>query len=372
MIQADLSLAERLERIGLDAGLDAIGFTNADVLEPARTVIASRKSKGLSGSMNFTYRNPERSTDPARSLPTSQSLIAGAVGYYRNSPQAPVELSGRVARYSWRDHYSGIRFALQAIADELISQGYRAQVHCDGNSLVDRNVAYRAGLGWYGKNANLLLPNVGSWFVLGAVLTDAVLPPAATQQVDQCGPCQRCFEGCPTSAIVGPGIIDARRCLAWLVQAEGQIPLEFREAVGDRIYGCDECQDVCPPNKALIPSTEAEEDSDPFVSLMWILEATDEQLMKRVGRWYIARRDPAVVRRTALVNLGNTAEPGLPGLRPILQRYLQHENPLLRGHAVWACRRLGMHDLVQSCQSDPDASVRSEVNVPVQSRFDTN
>lgn len=327
---------------GRDAGLDAVGVTSAAVLEPARSVLPRRKAAGLDGGMQFTYRNPERSTDPSRVLEDARAVVAGARSYHRIPLAAPKEVAGRVATYAWRDHYADLRAALDAVADVLRSDGWEARVHADDNNLVDRNVAYRAGLGWYGKNANLLLPEAGSWFVLGGVVTNAPLVPEPEPLADGCGPCRRCFDGCPTDAIVAPGVIDARRCLAWLVQGPGPIPIEFRTAVGDRLYGCDDCQDVCPPNRALVPTSDAEQDSDPWVELAFVLTATDAALLERVGRWYIADRDPNVVRRTALVVLGNTGDPADPGTLALLTPYLNHADAILREHAEWAAAELGL------------------------------
>src|SRR5690606_28594835 len=143
---------------------------------------------------------------------------------------------GRVARYARADHYGELRAALRAVAGELKAAGWRARVLADDNALVDREAAYRAGLGWYGKNANLLLPGRGSWFVLGSVVTDAPLARTAEPVADGCGACTRCLDGCPTGAIVAPGVVDARRCLAWLLQVEGPFPREHRVVLGDRLY----------------------------------------------------------------------------------------------------------------------------------------
>ena len=129
-----------------------------------------------------------------------------------------------------------------------MAAGWRARVVADDNALVDRAAAERAGLGWFGKNSNILLPGAGSWFLLGSVVTDAPLPTAAPVG-DGCGSCRRCLSACPTGALVGPGVLDARRCLAWLLQATGVFPFEFRVALEGRIYGCDDCQDVCPANR---------------------------------------------------------------------------------------------------------------------------
>jgi len=333
----------QLQVMGAEAGIPSMGVTTAKPLEPARTVLPIRKAQGLAASMQFTYRNPERSTDPTRALPSAASIVVAAWPYARTTPASDgTEIAGRVAMYAWRDHYGDLQRALERVAELLRTAGYEAQVHLDDNHLVDRNVAYRAGLGWYGKNANLLLPEMGSWFVLGSIVTDAPLESTGPPLADGCGPCRRCIDDCPTEAIVSPGVIDARRCLAWLVQGPGEIPVEFRAAVGDRIYGCDDCQDVCPPNAAQADGPAAEPDADPEIDVLWILEASDEDLMTRVGRWYIAKRDPDVVRRTALVILGNTGSADDEAVRSTLERYRTCGNELLEEHAEWAATELGL------------------------------
>ncbi len=370
----DPELTKRVSACGLDAGLSAIGIAPSEILEPARTVLSSRKAAGLAGTMQFTYRNPERSTDPNRALPNARSIVCGALSYRRQPLEAPTGLSGRVARYAWRDHYDDLRQMLDVVAELLRAEGWTARVHLDDNNLVDRNVAYRAGIGWYGKNANLLLPGEGSWFVLGSVLTDAPLEPAERPLDDGCGPCRRCLDDCPTDAIVAPGVVDARRCLAWIVQGPGPIPREFREAMGDRLYGCDDCQEVCPPNRGLdhsTPAPSAEDDSEGFVDLMWVLDADNDELLGRLGRWYIADRDPNVIRRTALVALGNTADPTDPGdaVLRILTRYLRSPSALLRSHAIWAAKRLGLDPLdLGMDDGDADPMVVAELAASVVAR----
>ena len=345
MIQRELGQAgemwEALRKTGLDAGLADIGVCAVGVLEPSRSVLRPRRDAGLSATMQFTYRNPDRSSDPARSLAGARSIVVGAWGYRRQQVEPPEGTSGRVASYAWRDHYQDLRSALETVAAELRGLGYQARVHLDDNNLVDRNVAFNAGLGWYGKNANLLLPGLGSWFVLGSVVTDAPLESSGPPIADGCGPCTRCLDECPTQAIVAPGIVDAGRCIAWLVQGPGEIPVEFRAAVGDRIYGCDDCQEVCPPNQRGEPPPP-EIDIDPWIEIEWILSASDEELMDRVGRWYMAGRDPNVVRRTALVVLGNIGDPGDERIRDLLDDYRQRPNEILNEHASWAAEQLGL------------------------------
>ncbi len=373
-----------LRRVGLEAGLHTVGFTTADVLEPARTALLRRRAAGLNGAMQFTYRNPERSTDPGQLLRGAASMVVGLLGYQRAEPPMPVEAAGRVARYARDDFYRQLARGLEPMAALLRANGWATRVVADSNDLVDRNAAWRAGLAWYGKNANLLVPGAGSWFVVGVIVTDAPLAPTAGNGErdgdadsgveplpDGCGPCVACLDGCPTGALVAPGVLDARRCIAWLVQSADPIPVEHREAVADRIYGCDACQDPCPENRLRdrrhTPPAEGGT-ALTWVPVRWILTAGDAALLDRLGRWYVANRDPDVIRRTALVVLGNTGDPGDPGLEPLLARYLAHDNPLLRAHAVWAARRLGLEQLAAGAAADPDPLVRAEVVAPVQAR----
>jgi epoxyqueuosine reductase len=360
-----------LVRAGCDAGLDRVGVTSAAVLEPARSVLPLRRRAGLAGSMQFTYRNPERSTDPDRFLAGARSLVVGILSYRRAEPPAPGGTRARVARYVRQDHYGALATGLEAMARVLAAAGWRARVIADSNDLVDRNAAWRAGLGWYGKNTNLLMPGAGSWFVLGSVVTDAALSPVDQPVPDGCGPCTACLDGCPTGALVAPGVLDARRCIAWLVQSAEPIPVELRAAVGDRLYGCDTCQEVCPENRRADRTQPALQADDPELTwpdVGWVLEAGDGELLARFGRWYIADRDPDVIRRTALVIIGNVAAPGDPWAASVLARYLAHPNPLLRSHALWAARRLDLAPLTSALARDGDPLVSREWGTPTAPR----
>ena len=310
--------------------------------------------------MQFTYRNPRRSTDPSRTLPSARSLVVGALDYHRDPPDRPESgHPARIAAYAREDHYATLRSALGVIADLLRAADHRALVIADQNNLVDRAAAHRAGLGWWGKSTNILIPGVGSMVVLGSVLTDAQLVPAPATMEDACGSCRQCLDGCPTGAIIEPGMVDARRCLAWLVQTDGVFPAEFRSALGDRIYGCDDCQDVCPPNRVRIRRPSETTGDEAWVSLIELLGTDDDTLMSRYGRWYIPRRQPRFLRRNALVVLGNVGDPEDPQVVATLRGFIADDDPILRAHAVWAARRLGLVDLVPP--TDPDPLVRSEI-----------
>ncbi len=372
------SSVDALREIGLAHGLDRVGVTSAEPFASTLGDLEDRRERGLSADMQFTYRNPGRSTDPARTLEGVRSLVVGARAYPpppgagRNDGGRP---RARVAAYAVDDHYAALRIGLDAIARQLVAAGHRARVLLDDNALVDRAAAHRAGLGWFGKNANLLIDGLGSWVVLGSVLTDASLAPADAPMPDGCGGCTRCLDGCPTGAIVAPGVVDARRCLAWLLQARGTFPAEHRIALGDRIYGCDECQEVCPPSRRAVrtggldPSPASPASTGPTLDVVDLLTLDDDRLLAEVGRWYIADRDPDVVRRNALIVLANTASlPLAAPLESVLITYLGHPSPLLRSHAVWAARRLGRDDLLGRVRADTDHQVRLELARPVAAR----
>ena len=364
---ADLhELADEVCRAGRQAGLAAVGVAPAAPFTTTRRHLEERKRAGLHGGMHFTYGNPVRSTDPGRILPGARALVVGAYDYRRRAPSDDSrQARGDVARYSWRDHYATLRAALAVVAHELEAAGFAARVVADDNALVDREAAYRAGLGWYGKNTNLLLEDRGSWFVLGAVVTDAPLPETGPPVADGCGPCTRCLSACPTGALVAPGVLDARRCLAWLLQATGSFPREYREALGGRVYGCDDCQEVCPPNRQFDrrqPPPPAEADAEPSIPLVELLSLDDPALLERVGRWYVPQRQARYVRRNALVALGNVGDGSDPAVVDALRHCLADSDPVVRGHAVWAAARLDRADLLADlAATEGDPEVRTEL-----------
>jgi epoxyqueuosine reductase len=328
-----------LRELAAEWGIAHTGVADAAPLTRARTEMHRRRARGLHGEMGFTYRDIDRSTAPSRAVRGARALFAGALEYPGEGPRAPVPAAGRVARYAWDDHTGRLRRGLWAVAHRLRADGYRAVAFADDNSLVDREVAYRAGLGWFGKNANLLVPGAGSFVVLGAVITTAPLPATDAPMADGCGRCTRCVAACPTGAIVAPGVIDARRCLAWVLQRPGSIPVELRAAVGDRVYGCDDCQTACPPTVRLRRQADPPEGAA-WVDLVALLEADDEQILARWGRWYIAGRDPRWLRRNALVALGNSDRGDDPMVGGAIHRYAAGDDPLLAEHAAWARNRL--------------------------------
>lgn len=373
----DQALTQSVVRSILEGGAAAVGVASAEQFTETRHSLIARKEAGLHGGMAFTYRNPDRSTDPSRTVPGARTLVSAAWSYRAATPSSSADHrlslpspTGVVARYARHDHYADLRAALDLGATVLRGHGYRAVVAVDDNALVDRAAAHRAGLGWFGKNSLLLLPELGSWFVLGSIVTDAPLEVATVAPLAHgsgCGSCTRCQQDCPTGALDTAGVVDARRCLAWLLQAPGSFPAEFRAALGGRIYGCDTCQEVCPINRVADrrhPPTPVDVSSDPGgergtqsgtesgveagVDLLALLALSDADLLERHGRWYIAERSPRYVRRNALIALGNTGSGDDPATVQTLQHFLAVDDALLREHAAWAAAALGRADLVNT------------------------
>jgi epoxyqueuosine reductase len=342
---------DTLTGIASAAGLDRIGVAPAAPMLRTRAEMARREAAGLVNGMKFTYLKPERSTDPSALVPDARTVIVGARSYDIAPTDTAVDgFRARVGRYAWVDHYAELKTSLKAVAGRLRRDGHRAVVFADDNSIVDREV----GIGWYGKNANILVPGAGSFFVLGCVVTTADLPLAATVE-DNCGSCTRCIPACPTGAIPEPGVIDANKCLSWLLQKPGVFPREHREALHDRIYGCDDCQTACPFVRRQEPRhVAAVTESTVDVLALWSMD--DDELMERCDRWYVHDRDPIWVRRNLMVILGNIGTADDSGVVAAVESGVIHPHPVIRAHAVWTAARLGLAHLVPTNDTDPMVS----------------
>ncbi len=326
-----MDLRERLVEVGSNAGLARIGFTTADSFPEVGAALRSRRASGHAGRLGFTFNDPDTATTPRLSFPWASSIVVGAFPYSPGRATAQIPGMARVSAAARSPGYAPIRAALTQVADALVTERYRAEVLVDDNRLVDRAVAVRAGLGWWGKNTMILAPGLGPWFLLGSVVTDAYIKADHPMNRD-CGSCSACIPACPTGALVAPGVLDARRCLAAWAQAPGVIPVEFREAMGDRIYGCDDCIEACPPGQRIGSSLAGIR-----FPLDQILTTSDQSLLDLFGHWFIPNRDPRIIRRNALIAAGNS---GLESMVAVIAPYAGHPDWLLRIHALWALSRL--------------------------------
>lgn len=329
-----MELEQRLRRIAEQSGLIGFGIAATEPFPEVRVEMERRLAAGSATAGRFTYRDPVSATDVRSTAPWAECIVTVAHGYVPASgdPGPPRPGSGRIARFATEDHYRPLRAGLDRIAAALTGDGHRGLVLVDDHRLVDRAPAVRSGVAWWGRSTMALAPGIGPWLLLGSVVTDAELAVTEPMRRD-CGTCTACLPACPTGALED-GVLDARRCLAHLLQAQGPIPVEFRTAVGDRFYGCDDCLDACPPGRrALEDSPRAGR-----IDLTEVLSATDETLLRRFAHFYIPGRRPRYLRRNALVALGNS---GGRDAAAMAARYLTDPDPLLRSHAAWALGRLG-------------------------------
>jgi epoxyqueuosine reductase len=354
----------KLELIGAcrTAGLHRIGFARAGPFPEALDALIERKGNGLAGSLGFTYSTPELAADPTASFPWAATLVVGARSYVpeSGSPGPAIPGTGRISRAAASHNYAPLRAALDVVGDLLRKAGYRAEVLCDDHRLMDRAAAVRAGIGWWGKNTMVLVPGLGPWVLLGSVVTDAVIEPDEVTARD-CGVCSACLPACPTGALITPGVLDARLCLAAWAQTPGVVPSGIREAMGDRIYGCDDCLDACPPGTRVLRSASSQRGR---VDLAELLLADDQTLLERFGHWFLPDRDPRIIRRNALIAAGNSGHAPLVAL---VASYTGHPDWVLRVHAIWAIRQLGGQSATTEAvfahrdRHETDSRVRAEL-----------
>ena len=337
-------LAAAIKTWGRELGFERIGICDIDLGE-AEARLLDWLAAGFHGAMGYMARHGVKRSRPAELAPGTVRVIAARMDYWPPAAAEPWRVLQRpelayVSRYALgRDYHKVLRQRLQRLADRIAAAigpfGYR--VFVDSAPVLEKALAAKAGLGWIGKHSNLLDRQAGSWFFLGEIYVDLPLP------VDQpvtahCGRCTACLDLCPTRAIVTPYRVDARRCIAYhTIELQGPIPLEFRRAIGNRIYGCDDCQLVCPWNRFARPTVEPDFrarhglDAPGLVALFrWdeaeFLRRTEGSAIRRIGpeRWL----------RNIAVALGNA--PRSPANITALQERLAHPSALVREHVVWA------------------------------------
>jgi epoxyqueuosine reductase len=327
--------SDELASAAAELGIDVVGAARARPYAETERHIRERRARGLFAEMRFTMARPDVSCHPEALLQNARTVVSAALCYYAPGPE-PAPGEGRLPRYTWTDSYAALREKLTALGERL-GGAYRVLV--DQNQHVDREGAARAGIGFYGKNTLLITRKHGSWVVLGTLVTDVEIEPSAPLDLD-CGTCTLCIEACPTGALDEPGVVDSTRCLSYWTQAPRPIPERYRKELGAQVYGCDICQDVCPWNRGVEKRRaheEPAEGSEPVVSLLDWLTASEDDLRERYDRLYFPRNDARFLRRNALVAAGNSGDASLAAsVRP----YAEGDDDLLRDHAEWALDRL--------------------------------
>jgi epoxyqueuosine reductase len=326
-------------------GFHKVAIAAAAPLERDRAALAAWIRGDRHATMAWMARDPDKRSDPEAMLPGCKSVIALAVNYGPGDAAfAPRPGAARVARYAQgRDYHKVVGRKLKELAAWLTTEsGAASRTFVDTGPVLERAWAERAGLGWIGKNANLLTRDLGSWILLGEVLTCAALEADAGPHEDFCGTCTACLDACPTQAITSPGVVDSNACISyWTIEHRGAIPNARREGLGDWIFGCDVCQDVCPWNTSFAkPATD-----DPFarredlsgLDPAEILGLDEAAFRARYSGTSLMRARWDGMRRNACVVLGNRGDPeALPALR----RAARDADPVLSEHARWAIARI--------------------------------
>ena len=361
-----------IKEYGKELGFDIVGITSAEpFLRDEQAAIERIRQGFMDGLPWYTEERVHKATHPAVLLPDAKSVISLAVSYLTGEPQA-VEDSpvGKIARYAWGDDYHKlIKTRLREFADGLSSRvggDVKARIFVDDGPMNDRAAAERAGVGWFGKNTNILTPTHGSWVFLGQVITDLELQPDKPL-AKTCGECVRCIDACPTGAIVAPYVIDNTRCISFLtIELRGAIPRELRPLIGDWVFGCDICQDVCPVNRKAQQSLEpAFRQRHDFAApaLIPLLDLDDEGFRERFRNSPIKRAKRVGLQRNVCVALGNIGDSAAV---PALTKALRSDDAIVRSHAAWALGRIQGKQAAKALES----ALQSENNPEVVEEID--
>ena len=377
---SEFHLKQLLADCASDLGLECLGITSAVPFLRAEQVAIERLDKGLMGILPwYTQERVRRGTHPEELLSGARSIISIAVNYLPETGEGIAgcgggfltRTKGRVARYAWgRDYHNVLKKRLKHLMQrfgEISGLEFRFKVYVDDGPMIDREVAWRAGVGFYGKNTNVLT-GIGSWVLLGQVITDLDLE--HDQPNDKsCGTCVACIPACPTGAIVDPYVIDSNRCISYLtIENRGEIAPELRPLLGDWVFGCDSCQEVCPVNKVreIITNESAFNPEEPAraLDLGEILEFNEDQFREKFRGSPIRRATLIGLQRNACVVLGNSGDRNVV---PLLVKALNMDASMVRRHAAWALGRLGgeaaYKALSDAWENEPDDLVVNEIRL---------
>ena len=368
-----LGMAETLkQRIAAEAealGFDAVRFTSADAVEGAGASLDAFLAEGRHGDMGWLATTSQRRKAPRALWPEAKSVILLGLNYGRAADPLAIlneKSRGAISIYAQGDDYHEVLKAklkpLAARVQDLTQS--EVKIFVDTAPVMEKPLAARAGLGWQGKHTNLVSRELGSWLFVGSIFTTAEIAPDAPEE-DHCGACRRCLDICPTHAFTAPYQIDARACISYLtIEHKGHIAPRFRAAMGNRIFGCDDCLAVCPWNKFAQAAREAKlsvkagSDNPPLAELLALDDATFRARfrgtpIKRTGRDRFLRN--------VLIAAGNSGDAALV---PLVEARLHDDSPLVRAMAVWALARLAPRrfNALRGMQgaAEPDQAVRSE------------
>ena len=366
-------LSAEIKRLAQEVGLAVAAITTADPFPHLAEILNDRIDSGrLTGMDWFTHDRSIVSANPRMLHDRAASIISVGIPYFRNDIAKPDDgiKRGRIARYAWGiDYHRTLKrrmTELQERIEQLVGRSVDVRILTDTARIVDRAVAARSGLGWYGKHTNIIVPGHGSFVMLGEILIDIELTPDTPLGRD-CGHCRICLDRCPTGAIVAPYTVHSPLCISFqTIENRGMIPIDVRPLMGDWVFGCDVCQDVCPYtgaarsmyDDAFRPPTV----DHAFPSLGWLLTMSESEFRSVFRRSAVLRTKRAGLARNAAIALGNCGDVGdLPVLVAALE---SHDQSLVRAHIAWAIGRIGggaaRTALAASAKQDPTELVRTE------------
>lgn len=366
-----LTLQQELRDFAASIGVDKIGFTTAAPFVDLKHLL--KQQQELNYQSGFEEENIELRTEPTLLLEEAASIIAIAVAYPSRMENAPTGKKGArrgiFCRASWgTDYHTVLREKLKEIEGFLVERvpGIKFRSMVDTGELVDRAVAERAGIGWSGKNCSIITPEFGSYVYLGEMITNIPFAPDEAIE-DQCGECTLCIDVCPTGAIVQGGQLDSNRCVAFQTQTKGFLPDEFREKIGNRIYGCDTCQTVCPKNKGKKNWLHAAFEPEPELAkplLAPLLSMTNKEFKSQFGHMSGSWRGKKPIQRNAIIALAHfKEEDAMPQLIELLTK---DERPIIRGTAAWAIGKIAAAEaeevLLAALQLEQDPDVLNEID----------
>jgi epoxyqueuosine reductase len=364
-------LKEKLIAKAKEIGIDKIGFTTADPFTELRERLKESRERGYAS--GFEEPDIEKRVRPELSLPEAKTIIAIALAYpsrLKHPPKsAPGAYRGIFCRASWgEDYHNVLRRKLDQLAEYLreLVPGARTLSMVDTGALSDRAVAERAGIGWTGKNTSLITKEYGSWVYLGELLTDVYIPPDRPA-TDECGGCTLCLEACPTCALVEPGRLNAQACIAYLTQTKGFLPEVYREKIGNRLYGCDTCQTVCPKNRKIHFDHHREFEPDPEKVkplLKPLLSMGNSEFKKKFGHMAGSWRGKKPIQRNAIIALAHFRDrSAVPDLACLLA---EDPRPVIRGTAAWALGKIGGEEAVDALQAAKEREKDEQVLMEIE------
>lgn len=352
-------------------GVDKIGFTTASPFIELKNRL--RRQQELGYQSGFEESDIEKRTEPLQLLDQAESIIAIALAYPSKMQDAPLgkkgERRGIFCRASWGvDYHVAVRERLQLIEAWLCERvpDVKIKSMVDTGELSDRAVAERAGIGWSAKNCSIITPEFGSYVYLGELITNIPFAPDQPME-DECGECRLCIDVCPTGAIVEGGQLNAQRCIAFLTQTKGFLPDEFRGKIGNRLYGCDTCQTVCPKNKGKVNWIHEEFMPDPELAkplLEPLLMISNKEFKTKFGHVSGSWRGKKPIQRNAILALAHFKEQqAVPELLAVMNK---DERPVIRGTAAWALGKIGgqgvKEALLAAKEREQDAEVLAEID----------